>query len=84
MGAESVAGTPPVLKIYDGAYHQLLNEPNRDEVIRDLAALSKVFFFSTSDPLMQKKGPSWRGKTHQLIPQSIHWEGLSSGASIDR
>ena len=59
MGAESVAGTLPVLKIYDGAYHQLLNEPNRDEIIRDLAALSKEFFFSkTSDPLIPKKGPT--------------------------
>ena len=28
----------PVLKIYDGAYHQLLNEPNRDEVISDIIA----------------------------------------------
>lgn len=29
-------GPFPVLKIYDGAYHQLLNEPNRDEVINDI------------------------------------------------
>jgi len=38
VSAESVAGTLPVLKIYDGAYHQLLNEPNRDEIIRDIIA----------------------------------------------
>lgn len=31
-------GSFPVLKIYDGAYHQLLNEPNRDEVISDIIA----------------------------------------------
>lgn len=26
----------PRLKIYDGAYHMLLNEPNREEVLRDI------------------------------------------------
>lgn len=26
----------PRLKIYDGAYHQLLNEPNKDEVMNDI------------------------------------------------
>lgn len=27
----------PRLKIYDGAYHMLLNEPNREEVLRDIS-----------------------------------------------
>lgn len=30
-------GICPRLKIYDGAFHQLLNEPNREEVINDIA-----------------------------------------------
>jgi len=29
-------GVYPRLKIYDGAFHQLLNEPNKDEVINDI------------------------------------------------
>jgi len=29
-------GIYPRLKIYDGAYHQLLNEPNKDEVVNDI------------------------------------------------
>lgn len=31
------SGVYPRLKIYDGAFHQLLNEPNREEVLRDIA-----------------------------------------------
>lgn len=34
----SPSATFPVLKVYDGAYHQLLNEPNRDEVVNDIIA----------------------------------------------
>jgi len=30
------SGQYPRLKIYDGAYHQLLNEPNKEEVINDI------------------------------------------------
>lgn len=30
------SGVYPRLKIYDGAFHQLLNEPNKDEVINDI------------------------------------------------
>jgi alpha-beta hydrolase superfamily lysophospholipase len=33
----SKSGTYPRLKIYDGAFHQLLNEPNREEVMNDIA-----------------------------------------------
>ncbi|CAE8626636.1 unnamed protein product [Polarella glacialis] len=38
------SGVFPRLKIYDGAFHQLLNEPNKDEVINDIAVFisSKV------------------------------------------
>lgn len=37
-------GAYPRLKLYDGAFHQLLNEPNREEVINDIAVFvaSKV------------------------------------------
>mmetsp|Transcript_63467 Transcript_63467/g.163331 ORF Transcript_63467/g.163331 Transcript_63467/m.163331 type:complete len:376 (-) Transcript_63467:168-1295(-) len=35
--AAAKSGVYPRLKIYDGAYHQLLNEPNRDEVMNDIA-----------------------------------------------
>jgi len=37
-------GACPRLKLYDGAFHQLLNEPNREEVINDIAVFvaSKV------------------------------------------
>jgi len=31
------SGVYPRLKIYDGAFHQLLNEPNRDEVMTNIA-----------------------------------------------
>mmetsp|Transcript_51725 Transcript_51725/g.168105 ORF Transcript_51725/g.168105 Transcript_51725/m.168105 type:complete len:377 (+) Transcript_51725:113-1243(+) len=31
------SGVYPRLKIYDGAFHQLLNEPNREEVMNDIA-----------------------------------------------
>merc|ERR1711957_568473 len=30
------SGAFPRLKIYDGAFHQLLNEPNKDEVFNDI------------------------------------------------
>merc|ERR1712087_812251 len=30
------SGVYPRLKIYDGAYHQLLNEPNKDEVLNEI------------------------------------------------
>lgn len=30
------SGVYPRLKIYDGAFHQLLNEPNKEEVINDI------------------------------------------------
>merc|ERR1719401_1203726 len=30
------SGVYPRLKIYDGAFHQLLNEPNRDEVMTNI------------------------------------------------
>jgi len=32
------SGVYPRLKIYDGAFHQLLNEPNKEEVINDIAS----------------------------------------------
>ncbi|CAK9108259.1 Arginine--tRNA ligase (Arginyl-tRNA synthetase) (ArgRS) [Durusdinium trenchii] len=38
----SPSATFPVLKVYDGAYHQLLNEPNRDEVVNDIIAFVNV------------------------------------------
>jgi len=34
--AQQRSGVYPRLKIYDGAFHQLLNEPNRDEVMNDI------------------------------------------------
>lgn len=30
------SGVYPRLKIYDGAFHQLLNEPNKDEIVNDI------------------------------------------------
>ncbi|CAE7418791.1 unnamed protein product [Symbiodinium natans] len=45
QGVESEAtALVPRLKIYDGAYHQLLNEPNKDEVMNDIVnfALSSL------------------------------------------
>lgn len=34
--AAQQTGQYPRLKIYDGAYHQLLNEPNKEEVVNDI------------------------------------------------
>lgn len=39
-------GIYPRLKIYDGAFHQLLNEPNKEEVLNDIA----LFVASKSPP----------------------------------
>lgn len=33
---ESIASTDKTLKIYDGLYHEIMNEPERDTVIRDI------------------------------------------------
>jgi alpha-beta hydrolase superfamily lysophospholipase len=35
---ERVASPDKTLKLYDGLYHEILNEPERDEVIGDIAA----------------------------------------------
>jgi alpha-beta hydrolase superfamily lysophospholipase len=39
---ERVASTDKTLKLYDGLYHEILNEPERDQVIADIAAWMDV------------------------------------------
>uniref|UniRef100_A0A7S4RJ35 Serine aminopeptidase S33 domain-containing protein n=1 Tax=Alexandrium monilatum TaxID=311494 RepID=A0A7S4RJ35_9DINO len=45
--AAQTTGVYPRLKIYDGAFHQLLNEPNREEVMNDIV----LFVASKASPV---------------------------------
>lgn len=38
---ERIASTDKTLKIYDGLYHEILNEPEKDTVLKDISSWMK-------------------------------------------